>query len=25
VAYPDDGQIYTWDEATVSWNPVTQG
>jgi len=19
VAYPDDGQIYVWDEATVSW------
>jgi hypothetical protein len=25
VAYPDDGQIYMWDEATVSWKPVTQG
>lgn len=19
IAYPDDGQIYNWDEATLSW------
>ena len=24
VAYPDDGQIYVWDEATVSWKLVTE-
>ena len=23
VPYPDDGGIYTWDEATQSWLPVT--
>ena len=23
VAYPDDGQIYVWDEATVSWKLAT--
>jgi len=23
VPYPDDGGIYTWDEATQSWSPVT--
>ena len=22
VAYPDDGQIYAWDEAAVSWKAV---
>ena len=25
VAYPTDGQIYVWDEATVSWKLVTEG
>ena len=25
IAYPTDGLKYTWDEATVSWEPVTQG
>ena len=25
VAYPDDGLIYTWDEATVGWKLVTEG
>ena len=24
VAYPDDGQIYTWDEATVNWKVVAE-
>lgn len=23
VAYPDDGKIYTWDEATTNWVEVT--
>ena len=22
VAYPDDGQLYDWDEATVSWKTI---
>ena len=25
VAYPDDGLIYTWDEATVGWKLVAEG
>ena len=25
VAYPDDGEVYQWDEATVSWKPIEQG
>ena len=25
VAYPTDGQLYVWDEATVSWKLVTEG
>jgi hypothetical protein len=25
VAYPTDGQIYVWDEATVGWKLVTEG
>ena len=25
VAYPADGQLYVWDEATVSWKLVTEG
>jgi hypothetical protein len=24
VAYPDDGKIYSWDEATTNWIEVTQ-
>ena len=24
VAMPDDGKIYTWDEATTSWVEVTE-
>ena len=24
VAYPDDGLIYTWDEATVSWKLIPE-
>lgn len=24
VAYPDDGQIYVWDEATVSWKLIPE-
>ena len=23
VAYPDDGKIYDWDEATTSWKEIT--
>ena len=23
VAYPDDGKLYTWDEATINWVEVT--
>jgi hypothetical protein len=23
VPYPDDGKMYTWDEATLSWVEVT--
>jgi hypothetical protein len=23
VAYPADGQLYVWDEATVNWKPVS--
>jgi hypothetical protein len=25
VAYPTDGQLYVWDESTVSWKLVTEG
>jgi hypothetical protein len=25
VAYPDDGLLYTWDEASQSWQEVTDG
>jgi hypothetical protein len=25
VAYPADGQLYVWDEATVGWKLVTEG
>ena len=24
VAYPDDGQMYTWNEETTSWDLITQ-
>jgi hypothetical protein len=24
VAYPEDGNVYTWDEATTSWIEVTE-
>ena len=24
VAYPDDGKIYVWDEATVSWKVIAE-
>jgi hypothetical protein len=24
VAYPADGQLYVWDEATVNWKLVTE-
>jgi hypothetical protein len=25
VAMPDDGKVYTWDEATINWKEVTLG
>ena len=25
TAYPDDGDVYTWDEATLAWVKATEG